>query len=151
AGWRIIAGRTETGANCVVIGGGLVGMEVADYLAERGKRVIIVARSELVTKAVHADRVYFLDRIRELGIEVLTHTKVHEIGPRSVTVEPPNGWPRALLDVDTVVLCTGYTPRTALATELADLGIPVHLVGDVQGSRKFFEAIEEGTLAAIAL
>lgn len=151
AGWRIIAGLTETGANCVVIGGGLVGMEVADYLAERGKRVIIVARSALLTKAVHADRVYFLDRIRELGIEVLTHTKVHEIGPRSVTVEPPNGWPRALLDVDTVVLCTGYTPRTALATELTDLGIPVHLVGDVQGSRKFFEAIEEGTLAAIAL
>jgi len=27
----------------------------------------------------------------------------------------------------------------------------VRLVGDVQGSRKFFEAIEEGTLAAIAL
>lgn len=126
-------------------------MEVADYLAERGKRVIIVARSELLTKAVHADRVYFLDRIRELGIEVLTHTKVHEIGPRSVTVEPPNGWARALLDVDTVVLCIGYTPRTVLATELTDLGIPVRLVGDVQGSRKFFEAIEEGTLAAISL
>jgi 2,4-dienoyl-CoA reductase-like NADH-dependent reductase (Old Yellow Enzyme family)/thioredoxin reductase len=151
AGWRIIAGLAETGANCVVIGGGLVGMEVADHLAERGKRVVIVARSELLRKAVHADRVYFLDRIRDLGIEVLTHTKVHEIGPRSVTVEPLNGWRRTLLDVDTVVLCTGYAPRAGLATELADLGVPVHLVGDVQGSRKFFEAIEEGTLAAIAL
>ena len=150
-GWRIIAGLAQTGANCVVIGGGLVGMEAADYLAERGKRVVIVARSELLKKAVHADRVYFLDRLRELGIEVLTYTKVHEISPGAVTVEPPNGWRRALLDVDTVVLCTGYAPRTALATELADLGIPVHLVGDVQGSRKFFEAIEEGTLAAIAL
>ena len=151
AGWRIIAGEAETGTSCVVIGGGLVGMEVADYLAHRGKRVIIVARSDLLKKAVHADRVYFLDRIRELGIEVLTHTKVHEIGPRSVTVEPPNGWRRALLDVDSVVLCTGYVPRTRLGAELADLGVPVHLVGDVQGSRKFFEAIEEGTLAAIAL
>ncbi|MBI1733932.1 MAG: FAD-dependent oxidoreductase [Candidatus Rokubacteria bacterium] len=151
SGWRIIAGLADTGTNCVVIGGGLVGMEVADFLAHRGKRLIIVARSELLRKAVHADRVYFLDRIRELGIEVLTHTKVHEIGPRSVTVEPPSGWRRALLDVDSVVLCTGYTPRTRLATELTELGIPVHLVGDVQGSRKFFEAIEEGTLAAIAL
>jgi len=151
AGWRIIAGRADTGANCVVIGGGLVGMEVADYLAERGKRVIIVARSQLLKKAVHADRVYFLDRIRQLGIEVLTDTKVNEIGPRSVTVEPPGGWARALLDVDTVVLCTGYTPRASLVSELTELGIPLHLVGDVQGSRKFFEAIEEGTLAALAL
>ena len=151
AGWRVIAGLAETGASCVVIGGGLVGVEVADYLAHRGKRVIIVARSELLKKAVHADRVYFVDRVHELDIEVLTHTKVHEIGPRSVTVEPRNGWRRALLDVDTVVVCTGYVPRSVLATELRELGIPVHLVGDVQGSRKFFEAIEEGTLAAIAL
>ena len=151
AGWRIIASLVETGTNCVVIGGGLVGMEVADYLAHRGKRVIIVARSGLLKKAVHADRVYFLDRIRDLGIEVLTDTRVCEIGPRSVTVEPPNGWRRALLDVDSVVLCTGYAPRTGLRAELADLGIPIQLVGDVLGSRKFFEAIEEGTLAAIAL
>ena len=151
AGWQIIMGLAETGTNCVVVGGGLVGMEVADYLAERGKRIIMIARSELLKKAVHADRVYFLDRIRALGIEVLTHTQVHEIGHRSVTVEPPNGWRRTLLDVDSVVLCTGYAPRRALSTELADLGIRVHLVGDVQGSRKFFEAIEEGTLAAIAL
>jgi 2,4-dienoyl-CoA reductase-like NADH-dependent reductase (Old Yellow Enzyme family)/thioredoxin reductase len=151
AGWRIIAGLAEAGTNCVVIGGGLVGMEVADYLAHRGKRVIIVARSALLKKAVHADRVYFLDRIRDLGIEVLTDTAVREIGLRSVTVEPPNGWRRALLDVDSVVLCTGYAPRTGLRAELADLGIPVELVGDVLGSRKFFEAIEEGTLAAIAL
>ena len=128
-------GLAETGTNCVVVGGGLVGMEVADYLAERGKRIIMIARSELLKKAVHADRVYFLDRIRALGIEVLTHTKVHEIGHRSVTVEPPNGWRRTLLDVDSVVLCTGYAPRRALSTELAVLGIRVHLVGDVRGSR----------------
>jgi len=126
-------------------------MEVADYLAHRGKRVIIVARSALLRKAVHADRVYFLDRIRELRIEVLTDTRVHAIGPRSVTVEPSSGWRRALLDVDSVVLCTGYAPRIGLRDELAGLGIPVQLVGDVQGSRKFFEAIEEGTLAAITL
>jgi 2,4-dienoyl-CoA reductase-like NADH-dependent reductase (Old Yellow Enzyme family)/thioredoxin reductase len=151
AGWQIIAGLATTGEHCVVIGGGLVGMEVADYLAHRGTSVVLVARSELLRKAVHADRVYFLDRIRELGIEALTHTKVHEIGPRSVTVESSNGWRRALLDVDSVVLCTGYAPRTRLATELGKLGMAVHLAGDVLGSRKFFEAIEEGTRTAIAL
>ncbi len=150
-GWRVIAGLAETGRNCVIIGGGLVGMEVADYLAHRGTKVLMIARSELLKKAVHADRVYFLDRIRDLGIEVLTHTKVREIGPDSVEVEPPNGWRRALKDVNTVILCTGYRPRTELHAPLRELGIPIHLVGDVLGSRKFFEAIEEGTLTAISL
>lgn len=56
AGWRIIAGLAETGRNCVVIRGGLVGMEVADYLAHRGKRALIVARSDLVKKACPARR-----------------------------------------------------------------------------------------------
>ncbi|MBI2527172.1 MAG: FAD-dependent oxidoreductase [Candidatus Rokubacteria bacterium] len=150
-GWRVIAGLEETGRNCVIIGGGLVGMEAADYLAHRGKRVIVIARSELLKKAVHADRVYFLDRIRDLGIEVLTHTRVREIGPDSVEIEPPGGWRRVLKDVDSVVLCTGYRPRTEQRDAVGALGIPVHLVGDVQGSRKFFEAVEEGTLAAVTL
>ena len=150
-GWRVIAGLEETGRNCVIIGGGLVGMEVADYLAHRGKRVIMIARSAPLKKAVHADRVYFLDRIRDLGIEVLTHTQVREIGPDTVEVEPPNGWRRVLKDVDSVILCTGYGPRTEHHAALAALGVPVQLVGDVLGSRKFFEAIEEGTLAAITL
>ncbi|OGL19110.1 MAG: hypothetical protein A3K12_04805 [Candidatus Rokubacteria bacterium RIFCSPLOWO2_12_FULL_71_19] len=150
-GWRVIAGLEDTGRNCVIIGGGLVGMEAADYLAHRGKRVIVIARSGLLKKAVHADRVYFLDRIRDLGIEVLGHTKLCEIGPDSVEVEPPGGWRRLLKDVDSVVLCTGYTPRTEQREALAALCIPMHLVGDVLGSRKFFEAIEEGTLTAINL
>jgi len=150
-GWRVIAGLEETGRNCVIIGGGLVGMEVADYLAHRGKRVIMIARSAPLKKAVHADRVYFLDRIRDLGIEVLTHTQVREIGPDTVEVEPPNGWRRVLKDVDSVILCTGYGPRTEHHEALTALGVPVQLVGDVLGSRKFFEAIEEGTLAAITL
>jgi hypothetical protein len=31
------------------------------------------------------------------------------------------------------------------------LDIPVHFVGDVLGSRKFFQAIQEGTLAALEI
>jgi NADPH-dependent 2,4-dienoyl-CoA reductase/sulfur reductase-like enzyme len=42
-----------------VVAGGLVGIEVADYLGEQGKRVIMIVRSELLKKAVHADRVYY--------------------------------------------------------------------------------------------
>lgn len=80
AGWRVLAGLDDVGQTCVVIGGGLVGVEVTDFLASRGKSVTIVARSGLLKKAVHADRVYYEDRIAELGVEVLTHTAVLSVG-----------------------------------------------------------------------
>ncbi|MCZ7657128.1 MAG: NAD(P)/FAD-dependent oxidoreductase [Xanthobacteraceae bacterium] len=148
-GWQVLAGREVPGDHCVVIGGGLVGVEVADYLAERNKQVVVVARSELLKKAVHADRVYFLDRIRNLDIEVFTHTDILEIGPDWVTIAPRNRMKRRLTGVDHVIFCTGYKPRREESAALETLGTPVYYVGDVLGSRKFFEAIEEGTLTAL--
>jgi NADPH-dependent 2,4-dienoyl-CoA reductase/sulfur reductase-like enzyme len=150
-GWRVLAGEQQAGRNCVVIGGGLVGMEVADYLAERGKTVVLIARSELLKKAVHADRVYFLDRIKERNIEVLTHTKIIAIGKNSVDIATEGRLPRTLTHVDSVLFCTGYEPRAKESDPLKALGVPLLFAGDVLGSRKFFEAIEEGTLAALNL
>src|SRR5581483_2839487 len=129
----------------------LVGMEVADHLAEQGKTVVLIARSELLKKAVHADRVYFLDRIAALNIEVLTHTRVASIGPDWVEIEPQNRIRRRLEGVDSVLFCTGYAPRKAETEALESLGVPVYYAGDVLGSRKFFQAIEEGTLTALKI
>jgi 2,4-dienoyl-CoA reductase-like NADH-dependent reductase (Old Yellow Enzyme family)/thioredoxin reductase len=150
-GWRVLAGVERTGRTCAVVGGGLVGMEVADHLAEQGKTVVLIARSELLKKAVHADRVYFLDRIAALNIEVLTHTRVLAIGPDWIEIEPDGRIRRRLEGIDNVVLCTGYASRKAETAALESLGVPVHYAGDVLGSRKFFEAIEEGTLTALRI
>jgi len=150
-GWQIIAEEKTAGQTCLVIGGGLVGIEVADFLAHRGRKVVLVARSGLLSKAVHADKVYFLDRLRELEIETMTNTKIHEIGPDWVKVEPSGQIPRMLLGIDSVILCAGYEPRRSVADVLSERGINVQLAGDVLGSRKFFQAIEEGTLAAFSI
>lgn len=151
SGWRVIAGLESTGQTCVVVGGGLVGIEVADYLADQGKKVIMIVRSELLKKAVHADRVYYLDRIAELGIEVLSNVELLAVGPDWVEIRPAGSVRRTLHDVDNVILCTGYASRKPETDGLEGLGIPVHYAGDVGGPRKFFQAIEEGTLTALRI
>jgi len=150
-GWRVLAGLDEVGQRCVVIGGGLVGVEVTDYLATQGKSVTIVARSGLLKKAVHADRVYYQDRIAALGVEVLTDTAVLAVGEDHVEIRPDGGAPRRIAGVDTPIFCTGYEPRRDESAALEHLGVPVYYVGDVVGSRKFFQAIEEGTLTALKM
>jgi 2,4-dienoyl-CoA reductase-like NADH-dependent reductase (Old Yellow Enzyme family)/thioredoxin reductase len=148
-GWKVLSGTEKFGSKCVVIGGGLVGMEVADYLVERGSQVVLIARTELLKKAVHADRVYFLDRIQELDIEVLTNTDIIKIESRSLHIKSKNRMSRILTDVDNVILCTGYQSRREESKSLEKMGIPVYFAGDVLGSRKFFEAIQEGTLVSL--
>ena len=132
-GQDILAENVRATGRVVVIGGGLVGIEVADYLAERGHEVIMVVRSAILKKAVHADRVYFLDRIATLGIHVRTDTDVVRI------------------ESDSVALCVGYEAQRAYADGLAPAAPAVTTIGDAVASRKLFEAIEEGTLTAIAL
>lgn len=151
SGWRVIAGLETTGQTCVVVGGGLVGIEVADYLAEQGKKVVMIVRSELLKKAVHADRVYYFDRIAVLDIEILTKMSLLAIGPDWVEVQPEGRLRRTLHGVDNVIFCTGYVSRKAEAEGFEKLGIPVHYAGDVCGPRKFFQAIEEGTLTALRI
>jgi 2,4-dienoyl-CoA reductase-like NADH-dependent reductase (Old Yellow Enzyme family)/thioredoxin reductase len=150
-GWRVLAGLETTGQTCVVVGGGLVGIEVADYLADQGKKVVMIVRSELLKKAVHADRVYYFDRIAELDIEVLADAELLAIGPDSVEIRPAGHVRRTLHDLDNVIFCTGYSSRKAETSSLEGLGIPVHYAGDVGGPRKFFQAIEEGTLTALKI
>lgn len=151
SGWRVIAGLETAGQTCVVVGGGLVGIEVADYLAEQGKEVIMLVRSELLKKAVHADRVYYFDRIAELDIEVLTNIQLLAVGSDWVEVQPEGRVRRTLHGIDNVIFCTGYVSRQAETESFERLGIPLHYAGDVCGPRKFFQAIEEGTLTALKI
>jgi len=150
-GWRVLAGTDKPGQRCVVVGGGLVGVEVADMLADDGRDVVLVARSELLRKAVHVDKVHYLDRMGSLSIEVMTHTQVIEIRPGEIVLQPQGRLRRTLEGVDSVIYCTGYHKREAEAARYQALDIPVHYVGDVLGSRKFFQAIQEGTLAALEI
>jgi 2,4-dienoyl-CoA reductase-like NADH-dependent reductase (Old Yellow Enzyme family)/thioredoxin reductase len=150
-GWRVLTGVERTGQCCVIVGGGLVGIEVADYLAEKGRSVVVLARSGLLKKAVHADRVYFLDRIKDMNIEVVENVQVRAIGPDWIRIQPEGRLQRTLHGVDNVIFCTGYASRKAELNDLDTLGVPVHYVGDVCGPRKFFQAIEEGTLTALRI
>ncbi|MCF8501804.1 MAG: FAD-dependent oxidoreductase, partial [Rhodospirillum sp.] len=151
-GWKVLAGiEAPAGPRCVVVGGGLVGVEVADFLAERGGTPVIVARSDILKKAVHVDDVYYRDRIERHGIEVIRDCAVVEIGEDWIHLSPKGRIPRILRDIDNVIFCTGYEDRLADTTPWSTLGIPIDLVGDVSGSRKFIDAIREGTLTALAI
>jgi 2,4-dienoyl-CoA reductase (NADPH2) len=60
---------------------------------------------------------------------------------------------KKVLEVDTVVLCTGQEPLRELQAPLTAAGIPVHLIGgaDVAAELDAKRAIEQGTRLAARL
>jgi len=110
----------------VVIGGGYIGVEMAEAMVRRGLDVVLLEKSAQPMSTVDPDmgrRV--AEAIRGLGIEV--HTDAHVQG-----IETTNGrvsavvTPGRTLPADIVVLGLGVRPNTALA---AAAGLPLGVTG----------------------
>ncbi|MDY7090598.1 MAG: FAD-dependent oxidoreductase [Actinomycetota bacterium] len=114
----------------VVIGGGYIGVEMAEAMVLRGLDVTLLEKSpQPMAKTVDPDMGALVQKsMRALGVEVLTGTHVDGLETadgRVRAVVTPGG----TLPADVVVLGMGVRPNTALAREA---GLPVGPTGGVR-------------------
>ncbi len=102
----------------VVIGGGFIGVEVADEIRKMGKKVTIIEIMDHLLPAAFDPEFGEMvkNTLKENGVEVLTSTRVVRLegGKRVEKVILENGE----IEADLVVFSTGYKPRTELAQEI---------------------------------
>lgn len=142
--WDALLHPEKVENNVVVVGGGLVGCEVARFLAEQGKAVTIVEQledlgSEIITVW---SRTYELRKLREAGVTIMTKTLVREITKEGVVLDD-NGKPKTL-PADTVVLAVGARSDRELVEALSTGKMEVYAVGDCVAPRKIVEATSQG-------
>ncbi|WOK36121.1 NAD(P)/FAD-dependent oxidoreductase [Sphingomonas sp. C3-2] len=121
------------GDRIVIIGGELVGMELAEFLAQRGRKVTIVdpaARPGAGLQVVRRWRV--LDELNHLGVTMLSHAQDIAIGDHTVSYANPAGQIRTLA-ADHVIVAQGATGDLRLADAFAAAGLAVHAIGDAKG------------------
>lgn len=146
----LVDGWSEAKGNVVIAGGGCMGSQVAELLANAGHKVTVVeATGAIAAEAPSDDRELLIARLKQLSIKVLTNTKVKSIGADTVSVEGENGV--QTIPADTVVLCLGATPNDGINGELKKLVKKVFVVGDAKQPRRVTEAVAEGALAALAV
>ena len=88
-GQDVLSSAVNTGQRVVVAGGGLVGVEVANYLASLLKDVTIVEMREgIALDETPAPRKDLLRDIHNNGVRVLTETSVKEIKEGSGCCDP---------------------------------------------------------------
>ncbi len=149
--WQILGKTVAPGKNVVVVGGGLIGMETADFLSSSGSQVTLVEmlpNSPVIKAASHG---YMLHkRLREAGCRMMFNTCLESVGKNSVTLSV-DGQPEVLQDVDQVVLAVGMKPKDELKQYLESSGIEYKVVGDAMQVRRIIEATDEGAKAAWSL
>ncbi len=141
---EILEGKTVAGGKVVVIGGALIGCETANFLAERGKKVILI---EILPELPTANEKPYADLlVKELegkGVEILTGVREETITDQGVEIIDRDGRKRRL-EADTIVIAAGSRPNKELFKMLAKKFPAIYLVGDCVEPRKIIEAVAEG-------
>jgi len=149
--WAILSGKETAGAKVVVMGGGEVGCELAEYLAGQGKDVVILEiLHDLAMNMEPRGRVLLLQRLRRLGVKALVQSRVCEVRGSTVTYEQ-GGLRHRIEGVETVVSAIGSASDTALGQLRGGGGAAVHFIGDCVKPRRILEAIREGFELASAV
>jgi 2,4-dienoyl-CoA reductase-like NADH-dependent reductase (Old Yellow Enzyme family)/thioredoxin reductase len=121
------------GDRVVVIGGELVGLELAEFLHERGRQVTVVDDVPQFGRGLSPTRrSVMLEQMPDQGIELYEGAAGIGIGQQSVTFVAAGG-ERLEVPADTVIIAKGAEPDTVLYDELKAVGVEAHMVGDCQG------------------
>ncbi|AQZ96482.1 FAD-dependent oxidoreductase [Halopseudomonas phragmitis] len=139
------------GKQVVIIGGGLVGLELAEFLVERGRQVTILEPSESLGRELSIVRRWrVLDNLHQHKVSMLTQTKVISIDQAQVHYLDDKGNQQQLA-MDSVVLALGAGPDESLSIALGKTGKPVQSIGDCSNLGYIEGAIRSATETVLAL
>ncbi|MDO4467527.1 MAG: FAD-dependent oxidoreductase [Bacillota bacterium] len=141
---EVLAGDKVVSGNVVVIGGGLVGCEVAEYVAEKGCKVTILEMLPQIASDLGSVRkTCVMESIYGAGITPVTDIKVQAI--ENGKVLGVKGDESLSFDCDYAIVAVGSKSRDTKALEQAcyDNGVAYFCVGDAYGTRRALNAVKE--------
>ena len=146
--WQILGGKVAPKKHAVVIGAGLIGMETADFLLQKGTQVTLVEALKHSPVLKITSHGYMLHkRLRDGNCTLFLNTTVKRIEEGSV-ITVSNGQQSVLSPAEQVVVAVGLRPNDDLKKFLQAKRIPHFIIGDTLQPRRIIEATEEGARAA---
>jgi len=129
----------EVGQNVVVLGGGLVGVELAIYLAGLGRNVTVVEMLPMLNNGGNILHQNALDvEIREKGITLSLGTRVKSVDETGVTGEREGAELR--FPADTVISAMGQRALREEAEELRFCAPEFYVLGDCVTPKNILQA-----------
>lgn len=144
----VLTGKQVSGKNTVVMGGGLIGVEVAELLLQQGKQVTILEMLPKIAKEMGKTRKEFsLKSLENGGAKILTRTRCKEIQDTNIVIENETG-PRILPDIDAIIIAVGLRPNNSLVDYLETSNLEHYVIGDAHDVTNALDAIWESAALA---
>ena len=145
----ILAGKARVNGDIVVIGGGLVGLEVAEYLSGNVNKITVVEMlSEVAKDLGQLRKICVMESLYHEGIKTITEAKCVEIKEKSIVIDR-NGVVEEV-PCDSVIVAIGARSRNfeSISDYCKENNIPYHVIGDAVRARRALNCIEEASEVA---
>jgi len=139
----VLLGLRDVGQRVIIVGGGMVGCETAEFLVGNGRTVTILEMLKRIGDDIGpSTRWVIMKRLRQAGVKMEAETKVTEVTNEGVKALR-NGSPE-FFEGDTIVLAVGVKANDRLLKELRAKFNEVYPIGDCVEPHRITEATEGG-------
>ena len=139
------------GKRITIIGAELVGLELAEFLAERGREVTVIDSRQQAGKGLYlVRRMRLFDELDHLGVTRINNAGGIAIDEHCVSYSNYRGQQRSI-HADNVIVAMGATKDTRLAETFKSAGFVTHTIGDCNGVSYIEGAMESAAELAKSL
>lgn len=148
----LLDGKAAVGKRVLVVGGGMVGCEVADFLGELGHEVTVIElRDQLGPDVIPEHRKFLMKDFDTYKVQGVTGAKVAQFFTDGVSYTLADGTEGRLEGFDNVVLAMGYRNNDTISEEIKKIVAETYVIGDAVKARKALDATAEGLNAALEI
>lgn len=146
--WDILQNKVELeNKKVLILGGGMVGCETAEFLEERGINVTVVEMlGDVALDMDPLNRRGLLDALKKYGTKLLTNMEVKEINDKGVIALNRLNGEKENIQGEAIVVAMGSQAIAGLAEVLKDETPEFYIIGDSREPRRVLDAIYEGSL-----
>jgi NADPH-dependent 2,4-dienoyl-CoA reductase/sulfur reductase-like enzyme len=127
----VLEAGAVVGKNVLVVGGDQIGMQIADFISERGSRVTVAEpHKHFAQKMAANDRWYLISRTNEKNVRRFKGVHGLRIAGDAGVALLMEGAEEMLPGIDAIVFASERMSVRGVAELARATGIPVHLIGD---------------------
>lgn len=150
---KVLKNEAMVQRRVIIVGGGLVGCETAEFLLTKTRGITSVTVLEMTDRLAPtvstSYRPFFLGMLKMLGVRLETRATVEEITGQGVKVNR-KGIPE-FIEGDAVVLAAGLKPDPRIIEAFHKKASEVYTIGDCVRPRMIREAVEEGLMVGLKI
>jgi thioredoxin reductase len=148
---QIIKGMVDPGHRVLVLGGGMIGLELAELLASQGKETVIIEKlSEVALNMDPISKKLLLKRLSQLSVTIYTESELLDFSGKVAQIRT-NGEIKELGVFDSLVSSIGHIPYDPWSELLSSQSVNVQVIGDAREPATIYDAVNTGHHAAMSI